>query len=126
MIKKDSNYVGFWTEASKSKIKGSGVGVVISREWEKHIGKVTRFSNYYIDILLMFKKVKIVVIVVYIPPSDKEEKKKIQQQIIRKIRECEKAKIRVVVMGDFNDIRSKELDQNRVESSRKQVLPLLR
>ena len=74
----------------------------------------------------MFKKVKIVVIIVYILPSDKEEKKKIQQQIIRKIRECEKAKIRVVVMGDFNDIRSKELDQNRVESSRKQVLLLLR
>ena len=31
MIKKDSNYVGFWTEASESKIKGSGVEVVISR-----------------------------------------------------------------------------------------------
>ena len=29
-------------------------------------------------------------------------------------------------MGDFNDIRSKELDQSKEESSRKQVLPLLR
>jgi len=29
-------------------------------------------------------------------------------------------------MGDFNDIRSKELDQNREDSNRKQSLPLLR
>ena len=29
-------------------------------------------------------------------------------------------------MKDFNDIRSKELDQNREDSNRKQSLPLLR
>ena len=29
-------------------------------------------------------------------------------------------------MGDFNDIRSRELDQNKEVSGRKQTLPLLR
>ena len=79
MIKKDSNYVGFWKKANESKIKGSGVEIVISKAWKKHLDRVIKFSNYYIDILLIFKKIKIVVIIVYIPPSDKEEKKKIQQ-----------------------------------------------
>ena len=112
--------------ADRNKIKGSGVGLLISKEWEKHISKVTRFSNYYIDTILIFKKYKLVVISVYILPSDKEEKKKIQQKVIQKIRECERDRIRVIVMGDFNDIRSKELDQSKEESSRKQTLPLLR
>ena len=74
----------------------------------------------------MFKKFKLVVISIYIPPSDKEEKKKIQQKVIQKIRECERNRIRVIVMGDFNDIRSKELDHSKEESNRKQILLLLR
>ena len=62
----------------------------------------------------------------YIPPNDKEEKKKIQQRVIRKIRECERDKIQVIIIGDFNDIRSKELDQSKEVSERKLSLPLLR
>ena len=79
--------------ADRNKIKRSGVGLLISKEWEKHIGKVTRFSNYYINTILIFKKYKLVVISVYIPPSDKEEKIKIQQKVIQKIRECERDRI---------------------------------
>jgi exonuclease III len=59
-------------------------------------------------------------------PNNKEEKKRVQQHVIKRIRECEKDNIRVILMGDFNDIRSKELDQNKEFSSRKQTLPLLR
>ena len=93
LIKKDSNYIGFWTNADENKIKGSGVGLVINRHWEKHIRQITRFSNYYIDTLLVFKKIKLVIICIYIPPNNKEEKKKIQQQVIRRIRECKKNRI---------------------------------
>ena len=82
LVKKESNYAGFWTGANENKIKGSGVGLLISKEWEKHIGKVTRLSNYYIDALLMFKKFKLVVISIYILSSNKEERKKIQQKVI--------------------------------------------
>ena len=126
LIPKNEDYVGFWTRANESKLKGLGVGIVIKKIWEKHIGQINRFRNYYIDVLLLFKRYKLVIINTYIPPSDREEKKKIQQYIIQKIRECEKNKTRVIIMGDFNDIRSKELDQNREDSNRKQSLPLLR
>ena len=110
LVNKESRYIEFWIGANRNKIKESKVSLLISKEQEKHIGKVTRFSNYYIDTLLIFKKYKLVVINIYILPSDKEEKKKIQQKVIQKIRECERDRIRVIVMGDFNDIRSKELD----------------
>ena len=126
LIPKGSDYIGFWAKASENKIKGSGVGLVIKRNWEKHIGQIDRFRNYYISVLLLFKKVKLIVINIYIPPSDKEEKKKIQQYVIRKIREYERNRTQVIVMGDFNDIRSRELDQNKEGSGRKQTLPLLR
>ena len=91
----------------------------MNKSWEKHIGKITRCSNYYIDALLVFKKVKILIIVIYIPPNDKETKKFLQQYIIKKIRENERKNIKVIVIGDFNDIRSKTLDQNNKESKRK-------
>jgi len=33
LIKKNSNYIGFWTNADENKIKESGVGLVINRYW---------------------------------------------------------------------------------------------
>ena len=65
------------------------------------------------------------IIVIYIPPNDKETKKFLQQYIIKKIRENERKNIKVIVIGDFNDIHSKILDQNNKESKRKQSLSLL-
>ena len=44
----------------------------------------------------------------------------------QKIKKYERDKIRVIVIGDFNDIRSKELDYSKEEFNRKQALPLLR
>ena len=63
--------------------------------------------------------------VTYILSNDKETKKLLQQYIIKKIRENERKKIKVIVISDFNYIRSKTLDQNSKESKRKQSLPLL-
>ena len=76
--------------------------------------------------LLMFRKVKLVIIVIYILLNDKEMKKKVQQQVIKRIDKCKRIKIKTIVIEDFNDIRSRELDQNNEVLSRKQVLPLLR
>ena len=106
-LAKSSEYISFWTSAEEGKLKGSGVGLIINRIWEKHIGKITRYSSYYIDALLVFKKVKILVIIAYIPPSDKEIKKLLQQHIIKKIRENERKNTKIIIIGDFNDIRSK-------------------
>ena len=82
LIPKNEDYVEFWTRANENKLKGSGVGIVIKKNWEKHIGQINRFRNYYIDVLLLFKRYKLVIINTYIPLNDKEEKKKIQQYII--------------------------------------------
>ena len=106
-LKNDSTYLSFWTSAEENKLKGSGVGFLVNKSWEKHIGKITRCSNYYIDILLVFKKMKILIIVIYIPPNDKETKKLLQQYIIKKIRENKRKNIKVIVIDDFNDICSK-------------------
>ena len=63
--------------------------------------------------------------IVYILPNNKKTKKLLQQQIIRKIKESERKNIRVIVIGDFNDIRSRVLDQNSIESKRTQILPII-
>lgn len=125
LLKRSSEYVSFWTSAEENKIKGSGVGIIVHSIWEKHLSKITRCSSYYIDALLVFKKVKILVIVTYIPPNSKEIRKLLQQHIIKKIRESERKDTRVVIMGDFNDIRSSTLDQSNTKSKRTISLPLL-
>ena len=87
---------------------------------------IERFSNYYIEALFMFKKIKLAIISVYIPPNDKSLKKEIQQQVIRRIKECERDQIEIILMGDFNNIRSTTLDQSNETSNRMQKLPLLK
>ena len=39
LVKKESNYIGLWTGANENKIKGSGVGLLISK-----VGKTYRQS----------------------------------------------------------------------------------
>ena len=76
LILKNGDYVEFWTRANKNKLKGSGVGIVIKKNQKKHIGQINRFRNYYINVLLLFKRYKLVIINTYIPLSNKEEKKR--------------------------------------------------
>ena len=125
LLKRDSEYVSFWTSAEVGKAKGSGVGLIVHKSWEKHIGRITRCSSYYIDALMVFRKTKILIMIAYIPPSNKEIRKLLQQHIIQKIRESKRKRIKVIVMGDFNDIRLRTLDQSNEESQRTQVLPLI-
>jgi len=69
----------------------------------------------------------VLIIVVYIPHNDPKTRKDIQQQVIKRTYECQNQKkpTKVVILGDFNDIRCWELDQNRKESKRTQKLPLI-
>ncbi len=62
---------------------------------------------------------------IYVPHNDKEKRKEIQQQVIRRCNECYRKNIKTIVLGDFNDIRNKDLDQSRKESKRHPKLPLL-
>ena len=59
---------------------------------------------------LSSKKQKIQVIVVYILYNDQKTRKDIQQQVIRRIYDCRRKAIKIIVLGDLNDIRCKNLD----------------
>src|SRR6185295_1189126 len=76
-------YVGFWKNAAEDKKKGSGIGIMIDEQWEKHIGAVKKISEYMIEIILYFKQLELVIIIVYIPPNDKIIGKNIQQKIVK-------------------------------------------
>ena len=65
-------YISFWSPREEDKHKGSGVGVLVNKQWSKHIGKVDRYSPYALKIELFFKKTVIQVWVIYLPPADKK------------------------------------------------------
>ena len=71
---------------------------------------------YCLEALFVFKKQSITVIVVYILHNDPKARKVIQQQVIGRILVCQKKVAKVIVLGDFNDIICRELDQSREES----------
>ena len=82
LYNQNAQYKGYWTSAAMDKKKGSGVGILIDEEWERHVGAVKRVNEYMIEVRLYFKQLELVIIGVYIPPNDKSISKKIQQRIV--------------------------------------------
>ena len=124
-MKKQKDFFRVWTDSEEKKKKGSGVGLLINNKWERHLSQVKRISAYYIEALFIFKRQKMLIIAIYIPHNDKETRREIQHQVIRRCNECTRKGTKIIVLGDFNDIRNKELDQNRKESRHTSKLPLL-
>ena len=96
----------------------------MNKKWEKHLSQVKRNNAYCLEALFIFKKQKIQIIVVYIPHNDQKTRKDIQQ-VIRRIYDCRRKAIKIIVLGDLNDIRYKNLDQSKEDFKRTQKLPLL-
>ena len=69
-MSRQKEYLEVWTNAVENKKKGSRVGLVINKKWEKHLSQVKRSSAYYIEALFIFKRQKLLVIVVYILHND--------------------------------------------------------
>ena len=112
-------YKNFWSSASPDKKKGSGIGLLISKKWEKHLGQIERTNEYMISASFFFKQVEIIIIMVYLLPNDKEERKVIQKSIIDKyIKRLPRTQI--VVIGDFNATVNKSLDRSSSQK-KKQV-----
>ena len=78
-------FIGYWASATEDKKKGSGVGILVEEQWEKHVGAVKRISEYMIEVILYFKQLELVVIGVYIPPNNKILGKSIQQKIVETV-----------------------------------------
>ena len=99
-----------------TKRKGSGVGILVSQEWEKHLGEVFRFKKYLISVKFYFKQVEITVIVIYIPPNNRNMTKKLQQLIV--IMYIEKTvNSQFIVIRDFNYIVDSRFDKISSSSS---------
>ena len=122
LTKNIENYKGFWSNARTEKKKGSGVGLLINKQWEKHLGGIERISEYMITATFMFKQLEIVIIMAYLLLNDKESKKEVQKAIINKYIKRH-PRTQMVIMGDFNAVADIELDKQVKTKKRKYFKP---
>jgi len=101
-------YTGYWS-AKDHKRKGSGVAILVKKEWARYVGSVKRINAYLIKIILYMKGISIKIIQIYSPPQDDNMK----LLLCKKIKELHvnKDKTRTLIMGDFNIIRNIDLDK---------------
>ena len=94
-------YKAYWTEANLEKKKESGVGLLISKKWKKHLGPVEKFSNFAITASFFFKQLELIVMIIYLLPNNKNYKREVQQEIIRKYTK-RRQNCKFIFMKDFN------------------------
>ena len=123
ITREHTKFRSFWSSSNKDKKKGSGVGLLISDQWEKYIGQIDKVNEYLISVSLVLKQLEIIIIMLYIPPNNEYEKKIVQKKIIEKFIN-RSLRSQVVVIGDFNSIIDPELDRSPILRQIKQD-PLL-
>ena len=104
------NFVGFWSNTEKEKKKGSGVGLLIHKKWERHLGQVKKDSPYYLEATFLFKQLELIIIMVYIPPNNKEITRAVQQSIVKKVAQGSQRN-QYIIMGDFNYVPDQTLNR---------------
>ena len=112
------NFVGFWSNTEKEKKKGSGVGLLIHKKWERHLGQVKKDSPYYLEATFLFKQLELIIIMVYIPPNNKEITRAVQQSIVKKVAQGSQRN-QYIIMGDFNYVPDQTLDRKCPRSQHK-------
>ena len=58
-MNRQEEYLEIWTDAEESKKKGSEVGLIMNKKWEKYLSQVKWSNTYYIETLFIFKKQKL-------------------------------------------------------------------
>src|SRR5260363_222435 len=101
LLKEEVDYRGIWTNASSSKHKGSGVGLLVQKDLEKYIGKIERPNKFLLVVHFFLKHNSFIVISVYLLLNNKEVAKSIKENI-KKIKEEHQRSKQIIVMGDFN------------------------
>ena len=61
IIPSDSPYDSYWSPRDR-KVKGSSVGLIVNKEWAKHLGFIDNKDPYFIHVAFMFKGTTIHVI----------------------------------------------------------------
>ena len=75
----------FWTNAEKGKNKSSGVGILICKNWSKHIGQIRKYSSYLLEVYFFFKQLELVVFIVYIALNSQPRRKEVQRVVMREV-----------------------------------------
>src|SRR6185437_4709084 len=52
LLDEQCTYKCFWASAESNKIKGSGLGILIKKHWERHITSIEKNDPYYACIIL--------------------------------------------------------------------------
>src|SRR5207237_1372861 len=102
---------------------GSGVGIIVSDKWAKHIGQIRKHNGYLIEVHFFFKQLEIVVFTVYIAPNDQMKRKEAQRIIMKEIAQ-KKQNMHFIIMGDFNHIMQPNLDRSNSNNNNYKKLPL--
>ena len=110
----NSNYKCF-TSSSENKNRNNRVALIITKELEKHVERVTRLEGHIIAIHMLFKENKLCIIQVYLP-NDKSESIKYQKALRKIIGEKIKIKTKIIVMGDFNATSNLKTDRPSLAS----------
>lgn len=119
-----TGFRSFWASSEENKKKGSGVGIAISKRWERHLAKVETTEAYLIKASFIFSRTRLVFWNVYMPPNNKQTQKRIQQQIIKAVTDS-KLDTYHIIGGDFNTVENTDTDKakNKKGDTRKK-LPL--
>ncbi len=123
IVKQRSSLNSFWSNAEEGKNKGSGVGIIVSDKWAKHIGQIRKHNGYLIEVHFFFKQLEIVVFTVYIAPNDQMKRKEAQRIIMKEIAQ-KKQNMHFIIMGDFNHIMQPNLDRSNSNNNNYKKLPL--
>ena len=90
---------------SSSQPNGAGVGIVISKQYSKHIHKIESFKGRLISVDMFFKghiKIRILQIYVHANTTQREEIEELYIKITNVIEDAQRKNIQLIVIGDFN------------------------
>src|SRR6266496_2336386 len=107
---KDS-YKIFWAGKEDTKIKESGVAMIINNKWARHFWEKIIHSPYLMQVKFLFKKFQVHVWILYVAPSEKGSLSKILEIITRNSDQDLHLQQLHVVTGDFNQILNAELNR---------------
>src|SRR5581483_9235009 len=107
----DNKYKTFWTHTEKH---SGGVGVIVQRDWTKHIRKITRWQGRILAMELIFKERRSIgVIQVYVPLQLNQERKEMIMKMQKILREWRKRQVvGIIVMEGINTTTKDNIDRS--------------
>jgi exonuclease III len=106
-LKNDQKYIGFFNNDDTT-VRETGVGIIIDREYAKHIFNIGYYKGRIIYLDLMFKKkTKIRIIQFYGKPLsqiviNKRIIQEFQKEVTNLVKTAKATNMEVILMGDFN------------------------